>query len=370
MESSLARAQALMDEGQQLRIRGDLDGAAAAFQEAARLAPAAAAPIHNIGVICQLRGDWPGAEAAFRHALQLEPGRPVSRAALGVALLAQGRFAEGFPLADAARELAPGSSSKTAPDLPIPRLRTGDDVSGKRVLIWSEEGFGDQIMFARFAGLMRDRGADVAWICPPPLARLFQDCLGVTAIPAMGEVKLEGFDLYCPSSALPAIWMPQLDAPPAAPYLDLPPASAPRGARIGVMTASNPNHPNAATKSLPPAMEARLLDLPGAISLAPERSGARDFHDTAALIAGLDLVISVDTAAAHLAGALGKPLWLLMFEPASDWRWLQGRSDSPWYPSAKVLRQHAPGDWTSVMRDVALDLGLEKAEAEALTLGL
>lgn len=348
MESRLAQAQALLNEGHEHQRRAQLDAAAEAFQQAARLAPKAAQPWHGLGVLAQLRGDWPAAEAAFRLALELEPGRAVSRAALGVALLAQARYAEGFPLADAARELPPGATSKTAPALPIPRW-SGEDLAGQRLLIWSEEGFGDQIMFARFARLLRDRGARVSWLCPPPLARLFRDGLGVEAIPAEGEVRLPEVDVYCPSSSLPALLMPQLGVPPGASYLDVPPASVPPGARIGVMTASNPNHPLAGTKSIPPGLAATLLEIPGAISLAPEATGARDFHDTAAIIAGLDLVVSVDTAVAHLTGALGKPLWVLMYEPAADWRWLQDRDDSPWYASATVLRQRTPGDWDELI---------------------
>jgi hypothetical protein len=349
MESPLARAQAQMDLGHRRRAAGDLDGAEAAFLEAARLAPAAAQPLHNLGVLAQLRGHWPAAEAAFRRALELEPGRPVSRAALGVALLAQARYAEGFPLADAARELPAGATSKTAPKLPIPPLAADADVAGRRILVWGEEGFGDQIMFARFARLLQDRGAKVSWVCPPPLARLFREGLGIDAIAADGEVRLPQVDAYCPSSALPAVLMPQLVEPPPAPYLDVPPAKTPQGARIGVMTSSNPNHPNAASKSIPPDHAAKLLEIPGAITLAPEATGAKDFHDTAAIIAGLDLVLSVDTAVAHLAGALGKPLWVLMYEPAADWRWLQAREDSPWYGSARVLRQQRPGDWEGLV---------------------
>lgn len=356
MESSLARAQVLMDEGHRLRASGDLEGAERAFRHAGDLAPAAAQPMHNLGILAQLRGDWPAAEAAFRRALELEPNRALSRAALGVAVLAQARYAEGFPLADAARELPPGATAKTAPALPIPRWN-GEDLAGKRLLVWSEEGFGDQIMFARFARLLQGRGAQVSWLCPPPLARLFRECLGIDAIAAEGEVQLPTADAYCPSSALPAVLMPQLIDPSPAPYLDLPPANAPPGARIGVMTASNPNHPNAGSKSIPPDLAARLREIPGAISLAPGATGAKDFYDTAAIIAGLDLVLSVDTAVAHLTGALGKPVWVLMYEPATDWRWLQRREDSPWYASARVIRQEEPNNWEGLVAKLRSRLG-------------
>ena len=133
------------------------------------------------------------------------------------------------------------------------------------------------------------------------------------------------------------------DALPNAPYLSAAPVRAP--GRIGVMTTGNPNHTNDANRSLPPALAQRLLRLPGATSLALADTGASDFADTAAIIAGLDLVITVDTAVAHLAGALGRPVWILIPSIMTDWRWMEGRTDSPWYPSATLYRQSNAGDW-------------------------
>jgi hypothetical protein len=122
--------------------------------------------------------------------------------------------------------------------------------------------------------------------------------------------------------------------------------------RIGVKTRGNPAHHNDADRSLPDAEAARLLALPGAVSLEPEDTGAHDFADTAEIIAGLDLVIAADTSTAHLAGALGKPVWILLPYVTTDWRWLSGRSDSPWYGSARLFRQHRPGDWSSLLDEV------------------
>jgi hypothetical protein len=115
--------------------------------------------------------------------------------------------------------------------------------------------------------------------------------------------------------------------------------------RIGVVTHGAPSHANDANRSLPRAAAARLLALPGAVSLRPEDTSAKDFQDTADLIAGLDQVITVDTAVAHLAGSMCKPTTILLPHLRTDWRWMRGRSDSPWYPSVSLVRQDASGDW-------------------------
>lgn len=348
---TLQSAQRLVEDGQRLLAQRRLDAAQAKFEAAARLVPAAANPVHNLATIAQLRGDLAAAEAGFRRALALEPGRPVSLSALGSVLLGQGRFAEGFPLYDNWRRI-PGREAKAAPPLTIPPWR-GEDLAGRRVLIWSEEGFGDQIMFARYAARLRDLGARVSWLCPPPLVRLFAEGLRIEAIPAAGEVKLGAYDFYSPSSALPVLFD---GAVSGAPYLAPPPAIRQPGLTVGVVTHGNPKHPHDAARSIPPEQRAGFLALPGAVDLQPEATGARDFHDTAAIIAGLDLVISVDTAVAHLAGALGKPVWVLPYAPEADWRWMQHRQDSPWYDTARLFRQPSPGDWTGVLAELVVAL--------------
>ncbi|MBS0331803.1 MAG: hypothetical protein JSS35_03470, partial [Proteobacteria bacterium] len=144
-----------------------------------------------------------------------------------------------------------------------------------------------------------------------------------------------------------------LEQIPKAPYLR-PPAGAPaEGGGVGVLTRGRPEHPNDANRSLGPEAAARLLALPGARSLHPDDTGAADFADTAALIAPLDLVISVDTAVAHLAAAMGKPTWILLPAFMNDWRWMEARSDSPWYPTARLFRQPAmDSGWSPVLDDV------------------
>lgn len=291
------------------------------------------------------RNDLPAAEAALRRALVAAPADPAIQAALGSVLLKTGRLVEGFPLFDAWRRV-PGREDKGAPKLPFPPWR-GQPVAGKRVLIWSEHGFGDQIMYARFARLLVQKGAEVSWLCPPELVRLVA-ALGVKAMPSDQPVSLS-CDFYIPSSALPLGFDLTWETLPSAPYVAAP---APRGpaARIGVMTAGNPKNLAGANRALGPELGERLLELPGAMSLAPAATGARDFLDTADIIAGLDLVISVDTAVAHLAGAMGKPVWVLV-PFVADWRWPE-REPNPWYPTARIWRQDADLDWAPVVAAV------------------
>lgn len=249
--------------------------------------------------------------------------------------VAGGRYNEGFALFDAWRD-DPQNLDK-APALPFP-LRRGQAVSGKRVLIWSEHGLGDQIMYARFAKILTYRGAEVAWLCPPSLTRLFGS-LGVSALSSDENHDLR-CDFYSPSSALPLGFDLTPQTIPNRPYLTA--TARPTGARIGLMPDASK-----ADRSLPREIaEALLRDL-GALDLRPASTGARDLQDTAEVIAGLDLVITVDTAVAHLAGAMGRPTWILLPEPC-DWRWMVGRSDSPWYPSATLFR----GAWPEVAAQV------------------
>jgi hypothetical protein len=345
------RAQALADEGEALFREGRLAEAEARYREAIALAPTATR-YYNLGAAHQRLGDPAGAEALFRQALALEPGHAHARAFLGLALLSQGRMAEGFAAYDAWREI-PEMKPKAALEIEgVPRW-SGEPVAGKNIVVWGEEGFGDQIMYARFAARLREEGARVGWVCHPALVRLVQEGLGMPAVAGGGRrVGIAGADYVAPTSRLPVVFMQRLAAPPSAPYLAPPKPNVIEGLTIGVATRGNPEHDNDRNRSLGAEAAAELLALPGAVSLAPADTGARDFWDTAGIIQGLDLVISVDTSVAHLAGALGKPVWILLPALGCDWRWLSGRSDSPWYPSARLFRQTTPGDWSGVLAEI------------------
>ena len=316
---------------------------------------------HDLGGAHKIAGRLQAAEQAFRAALALEPGRADSRWALGTVLLAQGRFAEGYPLMEARHEVA--TFRKRRPDLPYPEW-FGEEVAGKQILIWPEQGFGDQIQSARFAPLLREMGADVTLLCSPVLFRLFGR-LGVNVIAASGAVAFPDPDGWVMSESIAGRLGLTPDTLPNRPYLAVPEPIRKRGGlRVGLATSGNPTHANDAWRSLPASGAARLRGLPAeVVSLHPEDSGARDFLDTAEIVAGVDLVVSVDTAAAHLAGAMGKPCWVLVPAHNTDWRWMTGRTDSPWYPSLRLFRQGAPGDWGPVLD--AVEAGVARLAAQA-----
>ena len=346
-------AQELANEAQALIRQNRLDAAEARLTEALRLDPVAVR-LHDIGTVRLLAGQPQAAELRFREALAVSD-QPQLRASLGLSLLAQGRLAEGFAQYDAWRAI-PDSRSGPAPALGAP-LWSGEDLAGKNVLVLGEEGLGDQIMYARFAPLLRAAGAEVIWACAPPLQRLVREGLGIPAVSGAGRLQATGVDFVAPTSRLPVVFMQRRAEPPPAPYLTPPPPNRAAGVRIGVVARGNPRHENDHNRSLSDAAAAELLALPGATSLAPELTGARDFWDTAGVIMGLDLVITVDTSTAHLAGALGRPVWLLLPAIGCDWRWGVSGETSRWYPSMRLFRQTAAGDWSGVLARVKAELG-------------
>lgn len=306
----------------------------------------------------RLANDLSGAERAFRDALALDPANDHVASFLGGVLALQGQLGAALPLLDRRRKIRP---HLYAPELPWP-LWSGQAVDGKRLLIWGEEGLGDQIMFARFARVLKARGAEVTWFGSPALVRLFNECLGVATLGTDQNAEFSGFDFYCPSSRLALGFNLTSEALPAAPYLDPPAARVIAPGRLGVRTSGNPKFANDAYRSMSSDIADRLLSLPGAVDLAPEQTGATDMHDTAVIMMGLERVITVDTSVAHLAGALGVPVWILL--PGDpDWRWERHRLDCAWYPSARLFRQQSLGDWGSVLADVEAALASDTIPA-------
>ena len=360
----------------------ELDQAEAAFRKALALEPRAVESLVKLGAILFESGRPDEAAACLRHAIALAPRHAEAHSYLAMALLAQGQFPEGFAEFEWRRALL------GFPVLPesIPEWR-GGMLTGRTLLLYGEQGLGDVLQFARYASVAAAVGAKVVLQAPRPLVRLLASVPGVTQVIEEGQ-PLPPLDSHLPLLSMPLVVGTRLETIPTnIPYLRPDPAEvadwAERlkpalGLRVGLVWSGNPRPEDRAAhlvdrrRSLPLAAFASLAGLPGitfvslqkgepaeqaqtpppGMILVDHTEAIADFAHTAALVANLDLVISVDTSVAHLAGALNKPVWILSrFD--SCWRWLRNRPDSPWYPSARLFGQPAPGDWDSVMAQVA-----------------
>lgn len=330
---------------------GRFDIAERFYRRAIALTPQAAEPRHVLGLLLRGLGRVEESLELLTASLALSTDLPTSRHALGVTYLNMGSYAAGWPYFEARLD-RPGFT----PNLQEPMWR-GEPLAGKRLAVFPEMGLGDSIHFARFIPILRDRGADVLVLARPPLVRLFRQSFeGVTVEPATGTVDLGGLDYWVMIMSLAARMEATPSNLPSAPYLRATsphPASRSRP-RVGIVTKGNPAHENDARRSLPAGAAARLLSMPDVetISLHPENTGAKDFADTADIVAGLDLVISVDSSVGHLAGAMGKSTLLLVPGFLGEWRWINGREDTAWYPNHRLIRSRMDGDWGAALDQV------------------
>jgi hypothetical protein len=336
------------------------------YDEALELARAAVAAdpqnpdlLHDLGGLLTMMGRPAEAEPLLREALALRPGRAATRHALALTLAALARYPEAWSFYGARHELPElGLPAPTA--FPFPQW-TDQDPAGKRIVIFPEQGAGDQIQFARFVPPLQAMGADVTLLARPPLARLFAHSFPqVNVVAAAGQVEFPDPDLWTMSAALVGHLGATIDTLPTAPYLRAPArwSAPPPGFKIGLKTRGNPTQANDANRSLTAPDAERLASaLPGqVVSLEPADTGARDFADTAAILEQLDLVVTVDTSVAHLAGALGRPCFVLITGFGADWRWLLERTDSPWYPSLRLYRRGLHEDWGPAIARLARDV--------------
>lgn len=262
------------------------------------------------------RGDEAEAEALLRQGVSAFPANPVLQSALSILLLGRGELAEGWKFYESRRHL-PGWAGE--PAFPFPEWDGGPVRS---LLILPEQGFGDQIQFARYVPLLVQRGISVTLVAPRELARLFAS-LGAEVIPTDGAARVPRRDAWCFIGSLPRL----TGELPAAPYFP----SAGRGRGIGVMLSGSGRNGFA----LPADLASRLKTL--GESLRPADSGARDFEETAQIVSKLEVVVSVDTSVAHLAAAMGKLTYVIV-PPNPDWRWGRSGSRTLWYPTARLFR--------------------------------
>lgn len=380
----LARAQALAPDNLQVTAlqgllavdRGDLASATAILDRLsrARLDPLLA---DRLGTLARNSGRLEQAIAYFERLLAMDPANIDARLTISLMRLTLGRFAEGWP--DYRARWSIGRHAGLARRYPAPAW-AGENFAGRTLLVYPEQGLGDIIQFARYLPLVAARGGRVLFECPPALAGLFEPFHEDITIVPQGSV-LPAHDLAVPLLDLPILFETTLAAiPPRLPNVAAKPERigrwAPRlkglpGLRVGLVWRGNPGFTNDRNRSMTLAQLRPLIEGSPASFVSLQKGAAvgeiaangwqdrildlgsalEDFADTAAVLAGLDLVISVDTAVAHLAGSLDRPVWIFVpFVP--DWRWMLGRSDTPWYRSARLFRQTRPGDWTAPLSDM------------------
>jgi len=346
--------------------------AADAHRRAIELQPRHAGAYSNLGRTLQALGDVDGAVAALRQGLAIAPDFPALHWNLGLALLLAGDYAGGWP--EYEWRLRTPEFAHALPYYPGP-LWNGESLAGRTLLLTAEQGLGDAIQFLRFAQHVAARGARAIAMVPPALRNLAATVPGIAEAHATGA-PLPAYDLHVSLMSLPhRLGLALGDVAVPVPYMSADPsriaearAAIAREAKgaisVGVAWAGAPGNTINARRSMPLPALAPLLDLDGVRLFSLKREGEaltaddaswsqrlanlelrNDLDGIAAMIACLDLVISVDTSIAHLAGALGRRVFVLnSFVP--DWRWMLERADSPWYPTARLFRQQSPGDWS------------------------
>jgi hypothetical protein len=377
MASALDAAQTLSFAG--LCVEHDLAAAEQHLRQALQLAPDDPSAWSNLGAVLALLHQDETAERCFRSALARDAGYATARFNLAYLLLRQGRLEEGWYCFEARDWYQRLEQHFTCPRW------AGESLADKSIVIGFEAGHGDMIQFCRYAAQLKAAGATrITLVCHPALVRLMASLTTVDEVLSFHQhVPASGWDFWTPPMSLPYFFQTRLDTIPAAiPYLAADPAEIvrwscqlpARGLKVGLAWKGNPRFDNDTARSLPSlATLAPLAALTGVHFISLQKgpgedeiaqtqgfdvldigSCLTDFADTAAVIASLDLVISVDTAVAHLAGSLGIPCWVLLADRMTDWRWLAHGSESRWYPQQmRLFRQASDGNWEPVIAALA-----------------
>ena len=372
-------AEAHLNLGTVLHLAGEATEAAAHYRTALRQRPELVQAALNLGHLLEADGDMQGAADCYRRAIAAKPDFAEAHFNYALQLLLAGNLSRGWEEYEWRLRLP--DLQPYWPYADRPRW-DGSDLHGKVILLYAEQGFGDALQFARYVPLVAERGGRVIVSCRSQLKALFEhakwDCQVVNA----GDPP-PAFDLCCPLPSLPRIFgTTQATIPARIPYLHAETAKTARwevrlaadgnALKVGLVWSTEARSRIALQKSLSLDMLDPLAAIPGVIfyslqkgpaaaevKRAPEgmrlvdiASELEDFSDTAALISQLELVVTIDTAVAHLAGAMGKPVWTLTHWPP-DWRWLLGRDDSPWYPTMRLFRRARTDSWADTILRVA-----------------
>lgn len=363
------------------------------------------AEIHNnLGNALWQLGEVEASIEPYRRALALRPDYAAARANLALPLLCLGDYESALPLYESRHDPAMGAEGVARPPVPYPEWQ-GESLAGKSVLVWPEQGLGDALQFCRYVPMLKAAGAaHVSLACAPTLQRLFETLEGVDrVIPLNGEGIIERHDYWALTMSLPLRFgTTAASIPGRVPYLHASMGDAVRWRtrlqqefaqtpaqtsartepnaplKVGLVWAGNPRADQASAYAIDQrrSLDARsfmpllrtpgvrfvslqlgattrpqIAELPDALRPFDPMDEVHDFADTAAVVANLDLVITVDTSMSHLVGALGKPVWVLS-RYAACWRWFKDREDSPWYPNARVFRQARRDEWGDVLARV------------------
>ena len=362
--------EALYTLGLALVAKGDFEEGVAKLRRVAELRPDSAAVHASLGRALMRVGDFHAAIAHLSTAQARDPSLHQAQLALGMALLSEGRFSDGWRHYEA--RLLHREHIARIRLFSKPRWH-GQEFKDKTLLLHAEQGLGDTIQLLRYLPMVAARGGNVLLELQPELVRLAAAAVQRLPVRIVSRgATLPPYDFNCPLMSLPLIFSTRLESIPATiPYISLPtpPPDKSTRRRIGIAWAAGASIDGAIKSlhladfsflsslrdielfSLQKGMREQEVERPPP-GMTISRLALRDFLETAAVVANLDLVISIDTAVAHLAGALGKPVWVLLPEPA-DWRWLTKRETSPWYPTMRLIRQQQRGDWTGPLDRVA-----------------
>lgn len=375
--------------GNALQAQGRLAEAVASYQRALQLRPEYVEALHNLGNVLRVEGKLSEAAACYDRALALRPDHAQAHLSRALLWIQQGDVPRGWDEFE---------WRWRCPEFPPPPFRQplwdGRPLEGRTILLYADHGLGDTIQFIRYAPLVAQRGGCVLVACQQSLVRVLATCPGIDRLIGEGE-RLPDFDVYAPLMSLPRLFRTTLATVPAAiPYLHVEPAVEERWAhaleplrasfKVGVAWQGSRGYRKDRERSfrlaqLEPLAHVdgvrlaslqigygteQLAETAGRFAVTDLSAGQSDLMDAAAIMRNLDLVVTPDTALAHLAGALGVPVWLaLALEPEA--RWMLGRDDSPWYPSMRLFRQTAWGDWEGVFTRMAVALAVKDRRMDA-----